>query len=159
LPNGAVELEDGRRLLSGRIINAAGPWSPLLSPGIPIRKRKGHLVITRGVPHLTRSQVVELGYARSTHHQDEDSVACNVQPRQNGELIIGASRQYQDSNVVDEAIVRKMVDRAVSYLPKLAGVDTSKVRIGHRAATPDSLPLIGPSSSDSRIWLATGHEG
>ena len=30
---------------------------------------------------------------------------------------------------------------------------------GHRAATPDKLPLIGPSLESDRVWLATGHEG
>jgi glycine/D-amino acid oxidase-like deaminating enzyme len=30
---------------------------------------------------------------------------------------------------------------------------------GHRAATPDKLPVIGPSATQPRIWLATGHEG
>jgi glycine/D-amino acid oxidase-like deaminating enzyme len=30
---------------------------------------------------------------------------------------------------------------------------------GHRAATPDKLPIIGPSPVSDRIWLATGHEG
>ena len=30
---------------------------------------------------------------------------------------------------------------------------------GFRAATPDKLPLIGPSTGDRSIFLATGHEG
>ena len=34
-----------------------------------------------------------------------------------------------------------------------------RVWTGFRAATPDKLPLIGPSTVDKSIWLATGHEG
>ena len=34
-----------------------------------------------------------------------------------------------------------------------------RVWTGFRAATPDKLPLIGPSIGDETLWLATGHEG
>jgi glycine/D-amino acid oxidase-like deaminating enzyme len=30
---------------------------------------------------------------------------------------------------------------------------------GFRAATPDKLPLIGPSPENPKVLLATGHEG
>jgi glycine/D-amino acid oxidase-like deaminating enzyme len=30
---------------------------------------------------------------------------------------------------------------------------------GFRSATPDKLPLIGPSINDETVFLATGHEG
>jgi D-hydroxyproline dehydrogenase subunit beta len=30
---------------------------------------------------------------------------------------------------------------------------------GFRAATPDKLPVIGPSTGDKSVFLATGHEG
>ena len=46
LPEGGAVLADGTRLAAGRSVNAAGPWSPALTPGLPVRKRKGHLVIT-----------------------------------------------------------------------------------------------------------------
>jgi len=37
----------------------------------------------------------------------------------------------------------------------------SSIRVwtGFRPATPDKLPLIGPSPEDSNVYLATGHEG
>ncbi|MBV8123285.1 MAG: FAD-dependent oxidoreductase, partial [Paucibacter sp.] len=30
---------------------------------------------------------------------------------------------------------------------------------GFRAATPDSLPIIGPHPTHPGLWLAVGHEG
>ena len=45
-PEGIVRLADGTSHSAGRIVVATGPWSPELVPGLPVRKRKGHLVIT-----------------------------------------------------------------------------------------------------------------
>jgi glycine/D-amino acid oxidase-like deaminating enzyme len=47
----------------------------------------------------------------------------------------------------------------VEYLPTIGTLSALRVWTGHRAATPDKLPLIGPASGNDRIWLATGHEG
>ena len=44
-------------------------------------------------------------------------------------------------------------------MPAIGTLSSIRVWTGHRAATPDKLPLIGPSSDNSAIWFATGHEG
>jgi glycine/D-amino acid oxidase-like deaminating enzyme len=44
-------------------------------------------------------------------------------------------------------------------MPGLAQMSTVRTWTGFRAATPDKLPLIGPSTLDKSVWLATGHEG
>lgn len=80
LTEGGVELADGTRISAGRSVSATGPWSPELTPGLPVRKRKGHLVITERAPGFVRHQLVELGYLKSAHSLGKDSVAFNVQP-------------------------------------------------------------------------------
>jgi D-hydroxyproline dehydrogenase subunit beta len=52
-----------------------------------------------------------------------------------------------------------MLRRAVEYLPGIGQLSAIRTWTGHRAATPDKLPLIGPSLDSGRLWLATGHEG
>jgi D-hydroxyproline dehydrogenase subunit beta len=52
-----------------------------------------------------------------------------------------------------------MLNRAALYMPALNNLPAIRVWTGFRAATPDKLPLIGPSPSDPTLWLATGHEG
>jgi glycine/D-amino acid oxidase-like deaminating enzyme len=52
-----------------------------------------------------------------------------------------------------------MLRRAAEYLPTVLALSAIRVWTGHRAATPDKLPIIGPSAVSERIWLATGHEG
>lgn len=157
---GRVRLADGREFSSGIIVNAAGAWSPALTPGIDVKKRKGHLVITDRYPGFVRHQLVELGYLKSAHSSTTDSVAFNVQPRRTGQVLIGSSRQYGvENNDVDRSIVRGMLERAQQYMPALAETSAIRVWTGFRAATPDKLPLIGPWPQDSTLYLATGHEG
>ena len=160
LPEGGVELADGSRIAAGRSVSATGPWSPDLTPGLPVRKRKGHLVITDRAPGFVHHQIVELGYLKSAHSMGKDSVAFNIQPRATGQMLIGSSRQFDaEDAAVDHAILNRMLRRALEYLPGLRHLSAIRTWTGHRAATPDKLPIIGPSTVSDRIWLATGHEG
>jgi glycine/D-amino acid oxidase-like deaminating enzyme len=160
LPEGGVQLADGSHISAGRSVNATGPTSPTLTHGLPVRKRKGHLVITDRFPGFVRHQIVELGYLKSAHGTSKDSVAFNIQPRKTGQVLIGSSRQFDaDSTSVDQHILDRMLNRAFEYMPRLGKLSSTRVWTGHRAATPDKLPLIGPSQTSERIWLATGHEG
>ncbi len=157
---GRVRLDNGKELRAGAIINAAGNGAASLTPGLAIKKRKGHLVITDRYPGFVRHQLVELGYLKSAHSTTGDSVAFNVQPRKTGQILVGSSRQYNvEDKRVDNAMVLRMLQRAEQYMPDLAPLSAIRVWTGFRAATPDKLPLIGPWAGDSTIFLATGHEG
>jgi glycine/D-amino acid oxidase-like deaminating enzyme len=155
-----IKLRDGTFISAGNTVNATGAWAPGLTPGIEVRKRKGHLVITDRYPGFLRHQLVELGYLKSAHSTTADSVAFNVQPKRTGQVLIGSSRQYgaEDSGV-DASILDRMLRRGQEYMPGLAGLVSVRCWTGFRPATPDKLPLIGPCPHDERLFLATGHEG
>jgi len=157
---GRVEFTDGSKMLAEVIVNAAGASAPELTPGLEIQKRKGHLVITDRYPGFVRHQLVELGYLKSAHSLTADSVAFNVQPRRTGQILIGSSRQYgAEHKAVDNFMLVRMLQRAQEYMPGLAQMSTVRTWTGFRAATPDKLPLIGQSTGDKTVFLATGHEG
>ena len=88
-----------------RPTSSSTPRAPAarLTPGLAIRPRKGHLVITDRHPGFVTHQLLELGYLKSAHGSDAASVAFNVQPRATGQLLIGSSRQY---DVEDPAVDR-----------------------------------------------------
>jgi len=156
---GRVQLADGTELHAPILINATGAVSPALTAGIPVRKRKGHLVITQPYPHYVHHQLVELGYLTSAHATESDSVAFNIQPRANGQLVVGSSRQFDsETDEVEPHMVETMLARAAEYMPGLPSLTIQHAWAGHRAATPDKLPLIGPTA-DPTVFLATGHEG
>ncbi len=158
--DGRVTLADGSEIRAEFVVNAAGASAPDLTPGLAIRKRKGHLVITERYPGFLHHQLVELGYLKSAHSVSSDSVAFNVQPRRTGQLLIGSSRQYgAEHKEAEHHMLVRMLQRAQEYMPGLGQMLAVRVWTGFRAATPDKLPLIGPWPGDKSVWLATGHEG
>ncbi|HEU5351408.1 MAG TPA: FAD-dependent oxidoreductase [Terracidiphilus sp.] len=152
--------EDGTEIRAQFVVNACGANAPSLMPSLPVRKRRGHLVITERYPGFAHHQLVELGYLKSAHSLATDSVAFNVQPRQTGQLLIGSSREFDaDDKPVNHALLGWMVKRAQEYMPAIGDLQAIRVWTGYRAATPDKLPLIGPWPEDESVFLATGHEG
>ena len=155
-----VRLNDGSVIAAHRVVNAAGTWSPMLTPGIEVKKRKGHLVITERYAEFVKHQLVELGYLKSAHSMTTESVAFNVQPRRTGQMLIGSSRQFDvESKKVDASILKRMLERAADFLPGVNRLAAIRSWTGFRAATPDKLPLIGPWAGRENLFLATGHEG
>lgn len=159
--DGLVETWSGERIETTSIVIAAGCGSTLL-PELArvLRPRKGHLVITERTGTRVNHQLVELGYLKSAHGTDEDSVAFNIQPRRTGQLLIGSSRQYgSDDPSVDFEIVGRMMKLAVNYFPSAANAQATRIWTGFRPATPDGLPYIGKVPGYEHVYAATGHEG
>ena len=155
-----IQLGDGTFLSAGVVVNATGAWAPELTPGIEVRKRKGHLVITDRYPGFVTHVLVELGYLKSAHSTTSDSVAFNAQPRRTGQVLLGSSRQFgSETSAIESHMLTRMLQRCREYMPGLASLTAIRTWTGFRAATPDKLPLIGPSATDPRLYLATGHEG
>jgi D-hydroxyproline dehydrogenase subunit beta len=158
--SGRVLLGNGDELRAPILINAAGEWASELTPGLPVASRKGHLVLTEAWSGVLRYQVVELGYLKSAHVTTTDTVAFNVQPKANGQLLIGSSRQYGvQGREVDDEVLARMLQRAAEYMPVLPSLSIERSWTGFRSATPDKLPLIGRWAEDETVFLATGHEG
>jgi glycine/D-amino acid oxidase-like deaminating enzyme len=155
-----VTLDDGSRISAGRVVLAAGALTHALVPAVEIQPRKGHLVITDRYAGFLRHQTIELGYLKSAHSLESDSVAFNVQPRQTGQILIGSSRQYKVTDpAIDHRILSAMLRRALEYMPGLGRLSAVRAWTGFRAATPDKLPLIGLCPGYKTVYLATGHEG
>ncbi|ARK46227.1 NAD(P)/FAD-dependent oxidoreductase [Burkholderia pseudomallei] len=155
-----VTLESGDTLRAERVVVANGVAARALLPELPLRPKKGHLLITDRYPAQVSHQLVELGYAASAHASDGTSVAFNVQPRPTGQLLIGSSRQFDTEDPrVEAPVLARMLRRAVGYLPALAGLNGIRAWTGFRSASPDGLPLLGEHPSQRGLWLAVGHEG
>jgi glycine/D-amino acid oxidase-like deaminating enzyme len=142
------------------IINAAGAFAPGLTPGVDIVPRKGHLVITDRYASFCQHQLVELGYLTSAHTMNSESVAFNVQPRRTGQLLIGSSRELVGWDAaVNRDLVGRMLQRAVEFMPRLAGLNAIRTWTGFRPATPHKLPYVSRVPSHEGLWIAAGHEG
>ena len=160
IESGAVILQDGRELRADAIILATGCETADLIGRVPLRKRKGHLLISTAARRLVSRQVVELGYTKSALGDADESVAFNVQPRPNGQLLIGSTRQFDDvSSDVDPRMIGRLLERARHFLPEVDRLQALRAWCGFRPTTPDHRPLIGACPGRQGVWLACGHEG
>jgi glycine/D-amino acid oxidase-like deaminating enzyme len=75
-------------------------------------------------------------------------------------VLIGSSREligWQEG--VNRRVLRRMLERAVRFMPALARLAVVRTWTGFRPATPDKLPLIGRWDPVDGLWIAAGHEG
>lgn len=157
--NGELHLADGSRLV-GPVLVATGCALPQLLPQLPLRARKGHLIITDRYPGVIRHQLLELGYADSAHGDAESSVAFNVQPRPTGQILIGSSREYGSSTAdVSMTMVQRMLERTFRYLPGLRQLEALRIWTGFRPVSMDGRPYLGRVPGQTDVWVAAGHEG
>jgi len=160
LTDSGIRKADGSVVSAGFTILAAGVETAKLLPELAVRARKGHLLITNRRPGFLRHQLIELGYLKSAHSSTSDSVAFNAQPRVTGQILIGSSRQFGvEDPTTERDMLRRMLNRAIEYMPDLADLSAIRTWTGFRAATPDKLPLIGLCPGFRNVYLATGHEG
>jgi D-hydroxyproline dehydrogenase subunit beta len=150
----------GRRMHADVIVRATGAVGLPLAPALPIVPRKGHLAITDRYPNFCRHQIVETGYLTSAHEMTSESVAFNVQPRRTGQVLIGSSRELVGMDAsINRAILGRMLERAVTFMPGLAKLSVIRTWTGFRPATEDKLPLIGWWPAIPGLMIAGGHEG
>ncbi|NVO06579.1 MAG: FAD-binding oxidoreductase [Rhodoferax sp.] len=155
-----VLLDDGSRLMAPQLLLATGLQATQLVPGLPLRPKKGHLVITDRYPGTVQHQLVELSYITTAHHSEGPSVAFNLQPRPTGQLLIGSSRQFDTlDRSVEPQMLARMLQQAIAYMPGIADLNAIRSWTGFRPATPDSLPILDQHPDNPHLWLAVGHEG
>lgn len=156
----SVRIKDGSRLHADAVIIAAGHAARSLIPTLPLRTKRGLLAITDRYPTYLRHQVVELGYIKSAHQNSGTSVACNIQPRPTGQLLIGSSREFDtEHSIPDFALLARMLARCTEFLPVLGHLNVLRCWSGLRSFSPDGQPLLGPSNIHDGVYLACGHEG
>ncbi len=150
---------------TGAVVNAAGPWSAavarLAGSDLPVRPRRGHLLVTVPVGPLIHHKVYEAGYVDTlTADTDEAQVSAVVESTPSGTILLGSSRELVGfDTTVDLEVVRRIAARARRLFPVLADVDLLRIYTGFRPWVPDHLPIIGEDPAVRGLWHATGHEG
>jgi len=150
----------GERHRADVVLLTAGLATADLVSELPIRPRKGQLAITDRFPGLLRHHLIELAYLDSAHGSGGATVACGIQPRVSGQVLVGSSREFAGRDrSINRKLLGRMLERASSYVPALRGLPVIRTWTGFRPATPDNLPLIGPWPPVEGLWVAAGHEG
>ncbi|MET7474479.1 glycine oxidase ThiO [Streptomyces sp. NPDC005648] len=150
-----VTTADGTELGAGQVVLAAGSLSGRL-PGVPddvlppVRPVKGQVlrltVPKRHAPFLSRTV---RAVVRGSH--------VYLVPRENGELVIGAtSEELGWDTTVTAGGVYELLRDAHELVPGITELPLTETRAGLRPGSPDNAPLLGPSGLDG-LLLATGH--
>ncbi|QBJ90148.1 glycine oxidase ThiO [Streptomyces seoulensis] len=142
LPAGQVVLAGGS--LSGRL---AGVPEALVPPVRPVKGQVLRLTVPpRYRPFLSRTvrAVVRGG-------------PVYLVPRENGELVIGAtSEELGHDTTVTAGGVYGLLRDAHELVPGITELPLTETLAGLRPGSPDNAPLLGPSGLDG-LLLATGH--
>jgi D-hydroxyproline dehydrogenase subunit beta len=150
---------------AGAFVNAAGPWSTavarLAGSDLPVRPRRGHLLVTVPVGPLVHHKVYEADYLSTlTADTSEAQVSAVVESTPSGTILLGSSRELVGfDTTIDLDVVRRIAARARRLFPVLAGIDLLRVYAGLRPWVPDHLPIVGEDPHVRGLWHATGHEG
>ncbi|MFJ3301799.1 glycine oxidase ThiO [Streptomyces sp. NPDC086549] len=150
-----VVTREGDALDAGQVVLAAGSTSGRLA-GVPddvlppVRPVKGQVVrLTvpeRHAPFLSRTvrAVVRGGHVY-------------LVPRENGELVVGAtSEELGWDTTVTAGGVYELLRDAHELVPGITELPLTETRAGLRPGSPDNAPLLGPTDLDG-LLLATGH--
>ncbi|MER6461592.1 glycine oxidase ThiO [Streptomyces sp. NPDC001288] len=145
----------GERLAADRVVLAGGSLSGRLA-GVPedvlppVRPVKGQVlrltVPARYRPFLSRTvrAVVRGGH-------------LYLVPRENGELVVGAtSEELGWDTTVTAGGVYELLRDAHELVPGITELPLTETRAGLRPGSPDNAPLLGPTRLDG-LLLATGH--
>jgi glycine oxidase len=134
-----VTTSSGERIQAGRVVVCAGAWSGIA--GVPVRPVKGQVVRLRG--ELPAQRMIR------TEH-------VYVVPRQNGEVVVGATVEERGFDVtVTAGAVHELLREGYRVLPELAELELVDVSAGLRPGSPDNGPLIG--EWEDGVLVATGH--
>ncbi|MFF5531089.1 glycine oxidase ThiO [Streptomyces cinerochromogenes] len=150
-----VTTADGTALRAGQVVLAAGSLSgrlrgvpdELLPPVRPVKGQVLRLAVPpRYAPFLSRTV---RAVVRGSH--------VYLVPRENGELVVGAtSEELGWDTTVTAGGVYELLRDAHELVPGITELPLTETRAGLRPCSPDNAPLLGPSGL-AGLLLATGH--
>ncbi|MFE5300236.1 glycine oxidase ThiO [Streptomyces sp. NPDC056632] len=148
-------LADGTEPAAEQVVLAAGSLSGRLE-GVPadvvppVRPVKGQVLRLRVPPAYAPflSRTVR-AVVRGSH--------VYLVPRENGELVVGAtSEELGWDTTVTAGGVYELLRDAHELVPGITELPLTETRAGLRPGSPDNAPLLGPSALPG-LHLATGH--
>ena len=154
------------------IVDAAGAWAgkvaALAGIDLPVKPRKGQLLITEPIGPFLRATVQCAMYNvikfRPETIKDPTvlkiGASLSIEQQESGGLIIGGTREFADFEEENTfEAVETMVKRAVRFFPALKDVSIIRCFSGFRPYTPDGLSMMGEVRTLPGFYMAAGHEG
>ena len=135
-------------LICESAIMAAGSWV-------------GHVEIEGAAPvpiRPVRGQLLHLGWPAPAFRRVVWAPNCYLVPWSDGSVLAGAtSEEVGFDERATVAGVRELIEASRRIAPGVSKASFKEARVGLRPATPDELPVIGPSAAVPGLVYACGH--
>lgn len=170
----AVETDCGT-YKTERVINCAGVWAPcignLAGIKIPIKPRKGIVMISERTFPIINQKVQEFGYMMSkfediefkrnvSQRVERNNVAMVIEPTDASNFLLGGNREFRGYNIDSEIEVMQAVAvRAIRFFPIIKDINCIRTYSGLRPYVTDHLPIVSEVEDVPGFYIAAGHEG
>ena len=125
----AVVRTAGGRIATAAVVNAAGTWAgdvaALAGVDLPVRPRRGFILVTEPLPALVRHKVYAAEYVANVASGDSDlQTSAVVEGTRRGTVLIGASRERVgfDRTFVAARRCGRLAAQAIDLFPFLGRV-------------------------------------
>jgi sarcosine oxidase subunit beta len=175
-----IVLESGDLIDAGCIVNAAGAWandvSSLIGFEVPIKPRKGQVLVTEAIPPIGTTNVWSAQYivsklkavapskdvlrSQPMSESEKYGLGFAFTGTHNGNYLIGSTREDvgYDKTTNPEAI-RLLSCQVEHFFPIMKKIHCIRTFAGLRPSTPDGMPCIGEVPGAENFFIAAGHEG
>ena len=149
------------------VINAAGVYAPeigrMVNLDIPIKPRRGQLLVTESVPKILNGILISAKYIAAKFNPklaESEDEGISIEQTISGNLLIGSTREFvgMNKNTTPEGI-NSIAKHIIMLLPQLKEVNIIRTFAGFRPYTPDGLPILGKVKEIEGFIMAAGHEG
>ncbi len=158
---------DRGRIFGDAVVNAAGAWAARIGAmaglTVPIRPRRGQILVTQAVPPLISHCMISARYIAAKYDprlagQGDEGVS--MEQTDSGNLLLGSTREFvgEDRHTTIDGL-RRIALRSCALLPALERIQVIRSFAGLRPYTPDGMPILGPVDGLSGFFMAAGHEG
>jgi len=149
------------------LVNAVGAYASqigqMLDVDIPIRPKRGQILVTEPRPGLLKPCLLTASYIAAKYNppsKNKNGGGLSMDQTHNGNLLLGSTRElvgYDKRNSADGLM--QIASRAVRILPDLKDMMLIRAFAGLRPYTPDGLPILGKVEKIKGFIMAAGHEG
>lgn len=149
------------------IVNAAGVSASqigrMVNLDIPIKPRRGQILVTEAVPPTLRCPLLSSSYITKKFESAASSAeeaGVSIEQTSNGNFLLGSTREFVGLDVrTTWEGMRGIASRTAKIVPGLRNMHIIRAFSGLRPHTPDGLPILGRVKGLDGFIMAAGHEG
>jgi glycine/D-amino acid oxidase-like deaminating enzyme len=148
-------------------VNAAGAHAAsigqMVNLPIPIKPRRGQLLVTESVPSIVTRGILSARYiaAKFSSSLDKpDEGGISIDQTYNGNVLLGTTREFVGFDTHTTYIgIKNIATHNARIMPQLKNIHIIRAFAGLRPYTPDGLPILGKVEGIEGFIMAAGHEG